>query len=542
MKRPRSHQIDEEAQRVFQNALPSSWVVNKQENDYAKDYLVEVGHGNGDLTGTNFFVQLKGHGNANFSKDRLTVRHTLRHRYAKYYLDKVKDLPVFLVVIDTTRKEGWWLFLQPVLQKDQGWRKQKSFVIELPTANSISDVPLLQAAIEDAKKWMRIAHPESIQDSIAGHKQRLIATDPRFDVKVGFINEEPRFQLLAKEPVSLQFTMAGEREIIKKKFDDLINKGLEVAFQPGEVKISGSALFEQFEHSGGKIQSQVCFPGTVTLITIDETGNELGRLSELSGQYTGGQLELRFEGTLARSPLTLKIGPLGEGIGGSVSVSMHLLNWNGQRLLQLAYFDQIKPLFASLPHSVSTKLECRKDGNVFFSITLPLQMQSFAKALSKMFESLWKGRQIAQRFNVNPVWTLERWDEDTIDNVNELYAIFFGNGWSRRMKNARITAQCERDSFKHSALKKADNPGLIRLVSDEVQYDFCGEFVSVGTIVREFTLMSCQLLPKDGTPRRNKKSMAISKKGPIGIEMLGTEGTVMTVYTEEQARLKDESK
>jgi hypothetical protein len=62
MKRPRSHQIDELAQRVFRDALPAAWACNPHVTDYGKDYLVEIGEetADGEQTGNNFFVQLKG--------------------------------------------------------------------------------------------------------------------------------------------------------------------------------------------------------------------------------------------------------------------------------------------------------------------------------------------------------------------------------------------------------------------------------------------------------------------------------------------------
>src|SRR5688500_7732652 len=98
MNKARSHKIDTEARRVFESSLPSTWVPNEQRNDYGKDYLVEIGEKNGDLTGCNFFVQLKGTERIRHSVNRACVCFPLETKYAKYYLDKVKDLPVFLVV------------------------------------------------------------------------------------------------------------------------------------------------------------------------------------------------------------------------------------------------------------------------------------------------------------------------------------------------------------------------------------------------------------------------------------------------------------
>ncbi len=60
MNKHRTHQIDDLAQRFLRDALPPTWVPNEQHRDYGKDYLVEIGEDNGDLTGSSFYVQLKG--------------------------------------------------------------------------------------------------------------------------------------------------------------------------------------------------------------------------------------------------------------------------------------------------------------------------------------------------------------------------------------------------------------------------------------------------------------------------------------------------
>ena len=58
MKRPRSHEIDELAQRIFRVALPPEWIPREQKPDYGIDYTVDVYEG-GRPTGLPFGVQLK---------------------------------------------------------------------------------------------------------------------------------------------------------------------------------------------------------------------------------------------------------------------------------------------------------------------------------------------------------------------------------------------------------------------------------------------------------------------------------------------------
>src|SRR5579883_1433592 len=168
MNKDRTHQIDDLAVQFFRASLPVAWVVNEQHRDYGKDFLVEIAEetARGALTGNGFYVQVKGHEKPKRNTVGSYVKHSLEHKHAKYYLDRVKDLPVFLVVVDVTTKQGWWLFIQPILDADQSWRKRKTVTIKIPVANVLADTGGFRKAVEEAKKWMRLRHPESIHEAV----------------------------------------------------------------------------------------------------------------------------------------------------------------------------------------------------------------------------------------------------------------------------------------------------------------------------------------------------------------------------------------
>jgi len=245
MQRHRTHQIDELAQQFFRAAIPVTWSYNEQTHDYGKDYLVEPGDAQGEQTGLNFFVQLKGQEQVEFNTDRSLAKFTLKAMHAIYYADKVRDLPVFLVLVDVNERRAWFHFLQPALEADQAWRKQDSVTVYLPATNDLSDPVGLRQAVEDAKKWMRLHHPHSIVDAVAAHRERMTKADPRFDVAVSVVDNQTRMMLHAKEPVPLTFTFKGERNEITRKTADLIDRGLPVTFNPGETSANGSPLFEK---------------------------------------------------------------------------------------------------------------------------------------------------------------------------------------------------------------------------------------------------------------------------------------------------------
>lgn len=541
MQRHRTHQIDELAQRVLRDALPPTWVLNEHHKDYAKDYLVEIAEDNGDLTGTSFYIQLKGQEKSTITADGTLVKYSLKSKYTKYYLDKIKDLPVFLVVVDVNQKKGRWLFLQPVLEAEQTWRKQGSITLELPATTDITDTASLRTAVDTAKKWMRLHHPESIHESVVAHKERITHTDPRFDVAVSLVNDQPTFKLLAKEKVPLTFSFTGDPDEIGRKVRELIDKGALVAFQPGEVKITGSRLFEHIEHTGCSIQAAVNLAGTLTVACRNAEGKELALLADVPGRYTGGRKELWFEGGFDNSPLTINLGPLAQGMGGSVTLNLNLHKWDGRPLAHLAYFDRLYQFFSVLPHSVETEICCQLDGNQVFSVTVPIEKQPFAEPLGRYLRTLHRARKVAERFNVNPAWTVEAFDQNTQENVEQLYAIFFADGWRQRMPNVRLTASCIRKSFRFDVARQAVKPGLLRLTSPYA-YMFLGETIEAGQLVQEYTDMSVKIVRRNPHPLKGKrKRRGMRKKGTnasrsrtVKIALVGSQKTIMRICKEDQ--------
>ena len=179
------------------------------------------------------------------------------------------------------------------------------------------------------------------------------------------------------------------------------------------------------------------------------------------GQFSGGRKELWFDGGLVNSPLTIKLGPVAPGIGGSLKPELDLHRWDGQPLMQLAYFDRLSEFLQALPKAASTIIECQRDGNCIFSVSLPLHELPFVVPLARYLNSLSNARKLALRFNVNPFWTVKAFDRDSQETADELHAVFFGNGCKRAMPNVRLKASCVRKSFRFDVVKQAEKPGLV---------------------------------------------------------------------------------
>jgi Domain of unknown function (DUF4365) len=484
MRRPPAHQIDELAQRILRNAVPSTWVVNQHYNDYGKDFLVEIVDDDGELTGASFYIQLKGHQRVEFSSEGTLVKHSLESKYARYYGNKVKDLPVFLVVAEVATKRAWWLFLQEALDLQQSWRQKCSVTLDLSVSNDISKTHEFNAAVESAKKWMRLRHPEAIHEAVVAHKEKIRRANPRFDVDVSLVDDRPQFTLLPKQEVPLQLLFTGNEEVLREKISNLLDKGALVAFDAGEVRITGSKLFEDTDQDGCQLQIAVSIAATLSITAANANGDELARLSEIPGHFTGGQKELWFDGDLPHSPLSVKGGPIAPAMGGTFKISLSPHRWDGQRLLQLAYCDRLQQFFHAIPSAALLKAECQIHGNSVFTTTMRLENQPFPDPILQYMHLIGKARKVCTRLNVNPIWSIEAFDRDCQDTIQQLDAILFGAGWSKPMPNLQLRMSCKRKTF--SPLLRTGEPCHHRIVSD-LTYSVMGEKVDAGRIVHEFT-------------------------------------------------------
>jgi len=535
MKRDRNHQIDELAKQIFYAAIPVTWHYNEHRADYGKDFEVEIGEANGDQTGITFYVQLKGQEHAQITSDGRWVRFSkLEWKHATYYLDQVQDLPVFLVVVDVKARKGWYVFLQQQLRFDQSWRTQKSVTVLLPIGNDLADSAKLRQAIEEARREMRRMNPPALQDAIEGQRERIREADPRLEAELIVRNGQPGFTLHPKEKVNLGFHFQGKREEVGPKVTDLLERGLLVQFGPGEMSIQGSKLFQEFEKVGGALQIAIRQAGTFTFLCKGVDGQELDRLSEVPGQYTGGMKELCFEGGFEASPLSIKVGPITPGAGGSIILNMRLGAWDGQRLRLLAFFDRLHRFFNALALSSEVAVECCYHGNLWFSMRAPWQDKGITGPLTEYLGVTDKARKLAERFRIDPTWTIVSFDNETRQAVEEMYGVFFENGWRRKVSGMGITATLDRRP-------KENSPVPIKTTSNIV-FNLLGENIEVGRIVHEFTNMVIQ--PARRKPVVDRRPYArffgprdIRKKIKKWVKVLltATENTVLTIRMAEPA-------
>ncbi|WP_051688151.1 DUF4365 domain-containing protein [Desulfofalx alkaliphila] len=126
------------AHRIFLGALPNSWVPREKCPDYAIDYNIEIMKNN-KSTGVFFGVNVKGTKKPSYGRDYLSI--PMETNLLSYYYHEVK-IPVFLIVVDVTRKAAFWLLTQEYVYKilektNPGWREQKTISLNIHLSNKL---------------------------------------------------------------------------------------------------------------------------------------------------------------------------------------------------------------------------------------------------------------------------------------------------------------------------------------------------------------------------------------------------------------------
>lgn len=403
-----TREIDKRAQDNFNMWLPPGWLIRKQDPDIHIDYFVETTSGS-EPSGLVFGVQLKGTKRLSLSKSY--IKHSLKTKHLKYYLDKVKQ-PVFLILIDVCKKEGFWLFLQRWAKEEllnEIWRDQSKITIRIPMVNSLDDFKRFHAQIIDADTFMRELWPSSIISAVQHEKASLEQLDPRIGIDISLKDMRTHYTIFPKETFQLDFQFRNSPNL-RKRISELIDLGINMTIGMDEIlEISGSPLLEKIfkEAEGGKleIRSGVVLNPNLTLSTWNSNQSKY-ILYGITGEMSGGKKGIKFEGGLPKSPL--KVGLfIHEELAGlkiKVTLAVDFTPWENCPILHLAFFEKIKTFLELLQENQCVEIDCEVDGNSLFSAKGSFS-ESIRMDFSQVLEYLnfiGKLRFIAKAVRINP--------------------------------------------------------------------------------------------------------------------------------------------
>jgi hypothetical protein len=510
MKRNRPHVIDEEAMRLFRDSLPPEWVACEQRPDYGKDYLVEVTAGE-ELTGVNFFVQLKGTGRLKERAKGAHVAFELDRDKAAYYADKVRQ-PVFLFVVDVPRRRGFWVFLQKYLREElrgTDWRKLNKVTVRLPTANRMGDTAKLLEAVRDANAYVDALHPGAIGTALRAERLRLESLDPRLDVQIVATEDRACCVVTAREPVEVTLCFVGKPEDVQAKSHRLFGCGLPVSFTPDELSVTGSPLLEEAFRQGGTLHVTSTLEVALALTLEDGRGKELARL-DVPGVVTGGDQQFRLRGSLADS--LVEVETQGEkGVPRSeVTLRFDFTRWHGVPVLALPFADQVTRFILAARKAKSMRLLCSFQGNPLFGGATG---QAAVRALYRFeapADAVRRAGLVAGHFRVNPALPADFGRAQDLE-VQRLFRLVEDGEFREPVGNARITLTVDRPDAAGLGAVAGEPDGRFAPLSfisvDSRRLPFLGSEVEVGRLEDHFTQASLSSDRKELLRRLSKKKL-----------------------------------
>lgn len=396
-----SFEIDQAAKKLFRAWLPDNWLVREEDPDVHIDYVIELVD-DGEPSGLKFGVQLKGA--REIGGRRAFVSKSLPSKHIAYFVDKSAE-PVFLVYVDVTAKQGYWVDVREWARDNHRWRTQKSAAIRLPRSASLEKIADFEAAVRKA-----IEKGRSIESAALRLKRRYEAMDPRVDATASYIDGSSRVDLRLRngEGKAFGFRVTAAPE----KLRELLDVGGPVSFDIGDLCFEGNPILESVAQGAtGKELTLEIAGRRECEVELFDSGSD-GQVSELLfateaiARITGAGVRIDLE--LKRSPLAISLSVPRDGTGaGEMGLSFDYSAWIGQDLLLAAHFERVRKILEAIAGR-RLELRCGDLGNPLFRAK-PTIAGSTLREMSAVVGLLRDARLVATHLGVSPcVPTIER--------------------------------------------------------------------------------------------------------------------------------------
>lgn len=438
----KSHQIDEAAQRLFRGCLPESWVIKKQEPDYHIDYLVEIVNEE-ELTGVEFYVQLKG--SRKFSKKKKHVSLQMKAKHLKYYRNK-SHRPVFIIVADLQHKQCYWLFIQEYIERyiadlNETTAIKKSINIPISNELSQSQIDVFKQVVVDSGKYMRELWPSSINAAVDLKLNTMKKLDPRLNIDISMGNGVTNYSMAPKPGVEFEadFNLSfPENELEKLK--EIIDYGGFKKLSVNKLKIDGSELLSDLFNSDKGSNIAVEFGKSVDKAIESEIefliGNDKRTLSGVCGVMHHGEKGSKFTGELKNSPFSLQMlctRKNDNGLTVQFTCGFNQNKWADRNVLSLPFYEKLYNFYKDIDGDIQFSLALLSEGNTLFrgSSDAILKFDDIRGEVEYL-TLIKKIRNIASKYSIDLILpSVDKFSDEDWENIEFLSSGSLGSGYSK---------------------------------------------------------------------------------------------------------------
>lgn len=477
-----TYEIDQRAIKTFLGWLPDNWLPRKQDPDFFVDYEVETVEC-GEPTGMHFCAQIKGFKGAQEGP----LSYSFKTKHLKYYLQRSPH-PVFLFLINTNTDDGYWLFAQKYLNDSELLKKleeQSHITVHFSAEDNLHNAAKFKCLLHEAHRYVLDLHPGSVKAALQRRKSELEQRDPRCVVSININEGAEHISITPKENFSFQTRIRSKNT---QGWRDFFERGAEIKVEAGEIEFVGAPLLEEMNEKGGFYKIQLGAPQSGAIQFVCGTGEEV-TVIEIAVEIRTGTKFVTFKGELPGSPLSANGEiPLKDEFqkdAQSSLVNFSLNNWIGQRLLHLAYFDQIESLVSTLARSDGPKLNILIRGNTIWSGRLGHFENDSLQSISLSIDWIKKCRWLAGHFGINPTLpSIQDISDEKWDSILETYDLLQNKSVSNPVPDLKINCSTNspppnRDLF--------CGDGVLRIESPNAMLEFFGQTVRLGRVRYQFT-------------------------------------------------------
>jgi hypothetical protein len=517
IRKNKAHVIDHKAIAILKLMYEDmDWSIFDLSPDYGLDQVIEVVEG-GKHSGKAILVQVKGRGNLPGKGEK--IKQPLEIEHLDYYTKRIE--PVFLIVVDVKRQEGYWVFLQKYVKTElryREWRpgassqlgKKPEITINVPASNRLSDRKRFKSAIEDALGYMKRL---SISDGIIYNQQALHKLDPRFDIRMTATEKGESVFAKSNSEVQIDF-LFSEDFLASSRHYDLLGRGLPVSIAPGEFKLEGSLLLEtvldEVASKGGVVRLTHSYEGYVNIEHVDKDGHSIGRFETIPCHYEGGISECRFHAEVPLGLISLR-GTFRshQPYADNIDINYHLAPWANKPLLGLPSFEGVHGLLGNVNDGDRLLFQFYLDdgsqvnkGHIQWGHP---QIQQISGLVDLIFMARW----IARKYERNRKLPLP-FDDLQQNEILAIYHLDHGGEISQPALDREVRGLIPRDDVEGFIRSTGSKPEPMRLTHEgDVEMSFLGVPLPVGRVHAQFSHMVLKDNPEE-----------IRKRAESGIEAI----------------------
>lgn len=463
----KSHKINQASKPILENLLPlSHFALRPLIPDYHVDYFVELVE-NDDPSGIYFGIQLKGTEKLIFKKNQIKFK--LKSKHLRYYLDNVKTLPIYVIVVDIINKKAYWLFVQKYLKEsilNKAWRNQKDVSVYINLENVINNLEDFRKTIIEANNYMKELWPSSIRASAKKEKEYLQNLDPRFSIKsISVDDKNVNYNIEPNETVKLNFQIKNGI-----RFQEYLNNPDrdKIILKSSDVNVSGSDLFKEILKKTDNIvfSLKTKIAEVKVLLLIQENTDSFSDIIHLDGKLSFHKSYFKLDCTQHELPLKIRVNiDINESNKPNFNFNFDFTNWINKPIQFLPYLDKLDTFFAKIKEGKRIVFKVEFMGNPLMHAILNMtKYTEFLNFTDDYFSLCKKLKIIDLTYNLNLIFPgFDKINMEEVYDIEMLFDLLTSKEHVVKNKNLTINVSIINDKKLYERFK---NGGDIRLISD----------------------------------------------------------------------------